>query len=116
MNITITVDLSDRAEAILKRVLKSVSSQAAVPPGGTYRPVRNFDDIDDNVATPAPVQDVPDEQLRTIVNDATKVVPARLIRDTFKEFGISTSVECPKDKRVYLIRAIDKLVEEWKDQ
>ena len=112
INIAVSVDLSDRTEAILLRLLKSVSRQAATLPGDSYAPVRDFDNID--VAEPASAQDVSDEQLRTVVNNAAKIVPPKHIRDVFKEFGISTSVQCPQEKRVYLLRKLEKLVEEWK--
>lgn len=54
-------------------------------------------------------KEITDADLRQAVKAAKDAVGAKPIREVFASFGISSSVECPQERRSDLVAALNKL-------
>ena len=111
LEIKVTIDASDR----LLAAINAVTGNRPRP-----RPVETKPDVmPQTTEAPAPApavefapeapEEITDEQLRVVVKSVRDKSTPAAVRETFAQFGIKTSIECPQERRAELVDRLNEL-------
>ena len=104
VTVNVKVELSEKTEQFLANLLKgAVPAEAKAPEAA---PAAEPDMPD---STPEPAKEITDADLRAVVKEAKDRAGVKAVRDCFATFNISSSMECPVDRRTELVAALENL-------
>ena len=122
INITVTLDASDKLLGALQAL---TGSRAQAPAAPETKPAprqvetkpepRKVETKEDPAPAPEPEPEpekpaeITDEALRALIKEVRTATSPAAVRGLFNEFGIKTSIECPQERRAELVDRLKKL-------
>lgn len=111
IQITVSVELGPKTTQLLRAFLSEGPAPEAKAPAAAEPDMPDF--TQPTAAAPEKVpeesEEISDATLRGAVKAAKDKAGAKAVRDIFTSFGITSSVECPAERRSELVAALKNL-------
>ena len=105
ITINVKVELGPKTTELLQNILKGVTpTPKAKAPEAAPASEPDMPDF-----SPEPAKEITDADLRAVVKEAKDRAGVKAVRDCFATFNISSSMECPVDRRTELVAALENL-------
>ena len=105
ITINVKVELGPKTTELLQNILKGVTpTPKAKAPEAAPASEPDMPDF-----SPEPAKEITDADLRAVVKEAKDRAGVKAVRDCFATFNISSSMECPADRRTELVAALENL-------
>lgn len=105
ITINVKVELGPKTTELLQNILKGTAhAPEAKAPEAAPASEPDMPDL-----SPEPAKEITDADLRAVVKEAKDRAGVKAVRDCFAKFNISSSMECPADRRTELVAALENL-------